>query len=99
MEHWQKVREGLFTGLEFEIIFWDNDVVAVRGARDFPAVEAVSVRLAGVIHTDLDVYSKASAYILLSNLTSSKPSDMRGNCTLLQKHPPAGILIDWILTF
>ena len=30
------------TSLNFEIIFWDDDVVAVRGARDLLAVEAVA---------------------------------------------------------
>jgi hypothetical protein len=33
---------GVITSLNFEIIFWDDDVVAVRGARDLPAVEAVA---------------------------------------------------------
>ena len=30
------------TSLNFKIIFWDDDVVAVRGTGDLPAVEAVA---------------------------------------------------------
>jgi hypothetical protein len=36
------VAGGAITSLNFEIIFWDDDVVAIRGARDLPAVEAVA---------------------------------------------------------
>jgi hypothetical protein len=33
---------GAITSLNFEVIFRDDDVVAVRGTGDLPAVEAVA---------------------------------------------------------